>query len=97
MTLPEVFERFDDEHLDHLYAASLLDGDGYDDQRTARICATLVNTVMNALRLSGKEVADTMYRSEDDFLPKQQQRSSRGKSRLPQQQTWEQMRSAIHL
>lgn len=89
-----MFERFDDEHLDHLYAVSLLDGDGYDDQRTARICATLVNTVMNALRLSGKEVADTMYRTEEDFLPKHQQRPSRGKAGV-MNQTWDQMRAVI--
>jgi hypothetical protein len=71
LTLPEVIERYDDEHLTYLFALGLLDGMGDDNRRTARICASVNASVMNGLRLSGhgSGVKDTAYRDEDEYLP----------------------------
>lgn len=94
MTLPEIFERYDDEHLANLYAIQLLDGAGDDDRRTARICATITTVVMNALRLSGKEVPDSLYRDERHFIPAKTKLQARQRQ-FGNFQTWDQMRQAL--
>ena len=89
MTISEVFERYDDEHLAHLYAIYLLEGIGDDNRRAARIASAVHNSVMNGLRLSGHghNVDDSAYRTEEDYMPKHsQQRVARRKP-----QSWKDM------
>ena len=69
MTMPELLDKYDDEHLVNMYAVGVLDGDGEDDRRAARICAAHNVTVMNSTRMHGKEVEDRFYHSEDHYLP----------------------------
>ena len=68
LTLDEIDERFADHELDLLYASQRLD-DEREARLTARVCARVNEAVMNALRLSGRNVADEAYRTEDDYLP----------------------------
>lgn len=89
--MPELLEKYDDEHLVNLYAVGVLDGDGEDDRRAARIACQANVSVMNAVRLSGREVDGSLYRSEDDFMP--QRLKSGHKQQQPQ--TWDEQRGLL--
>jgi len=70
---------------------SVLDGEGNDDRRTARICATVNTAILNALRRSGNQhVKDEDYRSEDDYLP-----SIKREPIKPTIQTWDEMKENL--
>lgn len=70
-----------------MYAVSVLDGEGDDDTRVARLCATLTHAIYNAVRLSGKPVPDNLYRKERDYLPQRQRLPE-----TPRQQSWDEMK-----
>ena len=75
LTIDEIHSRFDDEHLDHLFALSQHDRWGSEERHTARICATINNTQMNALRLQGNQnVDDNKYIEEDAYIPGRKRR-----------------------
>jgi hypothetical protein len=83
-----VFEKFDDEHLDSLYATWLLDRE--DSERlTARICSSVNTTMLNALRLSGTKIGDDLYRAEDEYMPTGE------RVRKPRIATWNEIRANL--
>ena len=70
-----------------MYAVSILDGEGGADERTAKLCHSLVTAIYNAVRFSGKEVPNEFYKDEQYYLPKYQ--------RVPVEppvQSWEEMK-----
>lgn len=77
--MTEFQEKFDDEHQEKFYGISVLDGDGEDDRRTARICHNANVSAMNAVRCMGKDSPDNLYRTEDDYMPGHWKRDRRQK------------------
>ena len=49
--------------------AQQLEDEQLENRRVARILATLTTHISNMMRLSGKQVPDTVYRTEDDYMP----------------------------
>lgn len=88
--MDEFLAKFDDNHQDHFYAVSVLDGDGEADRRAARICNSNNTTAMNAVRMHGKDVEERFYRSEDDYMPLHWKADRRRRG-----QSWDEMKSNL--
>lgn len=80
--MDELLDSFSDEFLTNTFAVAIIDGEGDDDRRVARVLVTLTNAINNALRMCGKPVPDDHFRTEEDFIPKTR------KQRKPPVKTW---------
>lgn len=85
-------EIYDDEHLRNMFAVSVLDGDGNEDRRTARLCATITTEINNALRRCGKDVPDDAYRTEEQFMPDIKRTTKQARQQV---QSWDEMRANL--
>jgi hypothetical protein len=86
--MKEFVEKFDDEHQINFYCIGVLDGEGEDDRRTARLIAHTNATALNVAKIHGKPVDDTLYQSEDDYMPGHWKRDKRDRLLQP----WDEMK-----
>ena len=84
---------FDDEWFTNVFAASIVDGEGGADDRTARLCASFNTSVYNAARCGGTNIPDNAYNDRDSYMPPYNRPPKRRNQ--PQEQSWGEIRKAL--
>ena len=89
--MDELVDMFSDEWFEKVFAASVVDGEGRADRRTAKICESNNTTAYNVANRNGAKIADDLYRTEESYMPPAYVRRPIRRK----QQTWGEMRKGL--